>query len=67
MKKLNCWEFTKCGREPGGIREHELGTCPVPGEKRLDDVHGGVNAGRACWVGAGTLCDGKVQGSFAKK
>jgi len=27
--KLYCWEFIKCGREPGGHRAAELGICPV--------------------------------------
>jgi len=65
--KLNCWEFQKCGREPGGAREKELGACPVPIESRLDGVHDGKNAGRACWVVSGTLCAGNVQGTYAKK
>ncbi|MBI5102871.1 MAG: hypothetical protein HZB33_13690 [Nitrospirae bacterium] len=33
----------------------------------LAGVHGGKNAGRACWVLAGTMCGGKVQGTFAQK
>jgi hypothetical protein len=36
-------------------------------ERRLNGIHDGLNAGRACWVVAGTLCGGKVQGSFASK
>ncbi|MBU0673885.1 MAG: hypothetical protein KJ950_04510 [Proteobacteria bacterium] len=66
-KKLNCWEFKKCGREPGGLKTAELGICPATTENRLDGVHSGENAGRACWVVAGTYCKGEVQGSFAKK
>ncbi len=65
--KINCWEFKKCGREPGGEHEKELGVCPAATETRLDTIHGGKNAGRACWVIAGTMCSGHVQGSFAKK
>ena len=66
MKK-NCWEYKKCGREPGGERVRELGVCPAAVEVRLDAVHGGRNAGRACWVVAGTLCQGETQGTFAVK
>ena len=33
----------------------------------MNGVHGGQNAGRACWAITGTLCDRKVQGSFAVK
>ncbi|MBU0730747.1 MAG: hypothetical protein KKE17_06240 [Proteobacteria bacterium] len=66
-KKSNCWEFKKCGRESGGAKASELGVCAAATEKRLDGVHGGINAGRACWVVAGTFCGGKVQGLFARK
>jgi len=67
MKKLNCWEFKKCGREPGGTQVHDLGICPATTEKRFDGVHEGTNAGRTCWILAGTLCSGEVQGTFARK
>lgn len=67
MKKLNCWDFKKCGREIGGGKVRELGICPAATERRLDAVHAGENAGRTCWVVAGTFCGGQVQGSFAKK
>ena len=65
--KLNCWEYRKCGREPGGSREKDLGPCPAAREERLGGIHEGKNAGRACWVVAGTLCQGEIQGTFAKK
>lgn len=65
--KQNCWEYVKCGREPGGPKVQELGVCPVINEQKLDGVHGGKNSGRACWVVAGTYCKGEVQGAFAKK
>ncbi|TAL26209.1 MAG: hypothetical protein EPN94_03655 [Nitrospirae bacterium] len=55
MRK-NCWEFKGCGREPGGSRTGESGVCPVSTEASLDGVHAGTNAGRACWVVAGTSC-----------
>ena len=67
MRKQNCWEVKKCGREPGGSQVHMLGVCPVSTEVRLHGVHGGNGAGRACWVVAGSLCGGKVQGTFAQK
>ena len=53
---LNCWEFKKCGREAGGAKADELGVCKAF-----------PNGGRECWVLAGTLCGGKVQGTFAEK
>jgi len=67
MAKLNCWEFKKCGREPGGYKVSEFGICPVALEDRTDGVHDGKHAGRACWVIAGTFCSGKIQGSSASK
>lgn len=65
--KLNCWEVKRCGREPGGSRAVELGVCPVATDTSLSGAHDGRNAGRACWVVAGSLCGGKVQGTYAKK
>jgi hypothetical protein len=67
MGKINCWEFKKCGREPNGSKVADLGICPSSTETILDGIHGGKNSGRACWVVGGTLCEGKIQGTFAKK
>ena len=66
-RKLNCWEYKKCGRQPQGFHVRDLGLCPATVETGLDDVHEGTNGGRACWVVSGSLCGGKVQGSFASK
>lgn len=63
----NCWEYEQCGREPDGAKAKKLGVCPAAVETKLDGVHGGINAGRACWVVAGTFCQGEVQGIFAQK
>jgi rubrerythrin len=65
--KSNCWEFKSCGRQPAGTHAHGLGACPAAAEQRLDGIHDGKNAGRACWVVAGTLCGGDIQGTFAQK
>jgi hypothetical protein len=65
-KKLNCWDYKKCGREPGGSNKN-LGVCPTATATKLHGTHGGICAGRACWVVAGTMCGGEVQGVFAKK
>lgn len=67
MTKLNCWEFMKCGREPGGANAQELGVCPAASDTRYDGIQGGKNAGRVCWVVVGTMCEGEVEGTFAKK
>jgi hypothetical protein len=66
MKK-NCWEEKKCGREPNGSKVKEFGVCPATSLKVINGVNGGINGGRACWAIAGTLCGGKIQGSFALK
>jgi hypothetical protein len=65
--KSSCWEFKSCGRQPAGIYEHSLGVCPAAIEQRLDGVHDGIAAGRSCWVVAGTMCGGEIQGTFARK
>jgi len=66
-EKPNCWEFKKCGREVGGATVSELAVCPAATEPRTNGINNGKNGGRACWALAGTLCGGKVQGSFAAK
>jgi hypothetical protein len=65
--KMNCWEFKKCGRQPGGAKSKELGVCPATTTAELNGAHGGTNGGRACWVVAGSLCGGKIQGTYARK
>jgi hypothetical protein len=67
MAVINCWEFKKCGRNPGGTKVVELGVCPASIETRTDNINRGKNGGRACWAISGTLCGGKVQGTFATK
>ena len=67
MAKLNCWEFKKCGRENGGAKVPELGVCPAAIATSADRSNSGKNGGRACWAISGTLCGGKIQGTFAAK
>lgn len=66
-KKINCWEFMRCGREPGGSNAGERGICPAADNPVFHGYNQGVNAGRICWLVAGTFCKGQVQGSFAEK
>ncbi len=66
-KKQNCWEYMKCGRQPGGHKSDELGICPAADDDSYDGINTGKNAGRFCWAVAGTFCGGKVQGTFADK
>ncbi len=65
--KTNCWEYKKCGREPRGAKALELGVCPVAIETKVNEINNGKNGGRCCWAVAGTLCGGKVQGTFSAK
>lgn len=66
-KKLNCWEYIQCGREPQGTKTGESGICPAAEDSSFDGINSGKQAGRICWAVAGTLCKGKRQGSFAEK
>jgi len=66
-KKINCWEYMKCGREPGGGQAGKLGVCPAAAETVFDGFNRGDNAGRTCWLVAGTFCSGRIQGTFAEK
>ena len=66
-KKLNCWEFKKCERQPGGKNVEDLGVCPAADDSSFNGINDGQNAGRICWAVAGTCCGGKVQGTFAEK
>jgi hypothetical protein len=63
--RLNCWEFMKCERQPGGLLVNERGVCPAATDASHDGTNGGKNAGRYCWKVAGTLCGGKAEGTFA--
>ena len=53
---MNCWEYKRCGREEGGSKSKESGICPAY-----------PDFGQQCARVAGTLCGGKVQGTFALK
>ncbi len=66
-KKLNCWEFMNCGRGPNAKDKEKCKSCPVVANTVLDGFNQGRNAGRACWLVAGTFCKGKVSGSYAEK
>ncbi len=66
-RKLNCWEYKKCGREPGGSKADQDGVCPAAIQKTFDTFNHGINAGRICWLVAGTFCDGQLSGTFAEK
>jgi hypothetical protein len=60
MKKQNCWDFKKCGRGSAGQND-----CLAAKDRMLNGVHGGMNAGRACWASAGTNGPAAATGTFA--
>jgi hypothetical protein len=39
----------------------------IPESIKRSTPHGETNAGRVCWVIEGSLCGGKIQGTYAKK
>lgn len=55
-KKLNCWEFKKCGREPGGRNIAQYGICSIPVAVDSDGMNDGKNGGRACWLWRESAC-----------
>jgi len=57
----------KCGREPGGENARKQGLCPAAADTTFNNFNQGFNAGRICWLVAGTFCGGKAQGTFAEK
>ena len=65
--KINCWEYMKCGRQPGGSKVADSGVCAAAIDESYDGIHDGKNAGRICWAVAGTCCENNVQGTYAQK
>jgi PPM family protein phosphatase len=65
--RQNCWEYMKCGRQPGGKNIQKIGICPAAADTTFNGFNQGINAGRICWLVAGTFCGGKPQGTFAEK
>ncbi len=59
-RKLNCWEYKKCGRGPGNEPK-----CPAATDVQADGINGGIRGGRVCWAIAGTMCGGRQQGTYA--
>jgi len=66
-RRTNCWEFMECGREPGGACASEEGICPAATFSGYDGVNSGKNAGRICWIVAGTLSNDQWQGTYARR
>jgi hypothetical protein len=66
-EKRNCWEYMRCGKEVPVRRAGDGSVCPAALDSRFDGMHGGMSAGRACWVVGGTQCNGQVQHSYEQK
>ena len=43
-RKLNCWEFKNCGRQPEGFNVESMGLCPATTEEKLDGAHDGTSS-----------------------
>lgn len=67
MSRLNCWEVSRCGRQPEGTASRRDGICPAATDLEFDGANGGRAAGRFCWMIAGTFCRGRPQGSLVEK
>jgi hypothetical protein len=67
MNKYNCWEFMKCGREPGGRKIAELDICPVTTNTSVNGTNSGKNGGRICWAIAGVISPKKQCTCFMKQ
>jgi hypothetical protein len=65
--RINCWEYKKCGLEPGGKNVESRGICPAAIQSTYDLVNNGKNGGRLCWYVEKTLCDNEQQESFLEK
>ena len=53
-KKLNCWDYFKCGKEIGNA-ERDLDFCSVSILQAINP-NGGMCAGRQCWRVLGSHC-----------
>ena len=67
QKRINCWKYHCCGREPRGKNVTALGVCPAAIDQSYDGINSGKCGGRFCWAIAGTFCEGKIQGTYAEK
>ena len=59
---MKCCEFMTCGRELAGVRAKEVRLCSTSSKTMFDGTEGSGDAGLACRVAAGAVCDGRSQG-----
>jgi len=65
-KRINCWEYMSCGRQPSGRRVTMVGPCPAATATELDGINNGKAGGRFCWTVDGTLCPGNGKDRIAR-
>jgi hypothetical protein len=58
--KFNCWEVMKCGKGPSEDGNGKSDICPIVFESSANNLNGGINGGRVCWVIAGEYYKDKV-------
>ncbi len=67
MKKRNCWEFKKCGKELGGCNIESDGVCSASIPSEFSGTNGGLHNGRFCWAVKGTACSISTCETFENK
>lgn len=66
-KTPNCWEYKKCGRQPGGDEVDSYGVCEAASDSSYTGINAGKCAGRFCWAVSGSFSNGKSDCSLVKK
>ncbi|MCI4625801.1 MAG: hypothetical protein L3V56_07545 [Candidatus Magnetoovum sp. WYHC-5] len=63
VRAMNCWEFSDCGRQPGGKNATRRGICPASTLQEANGFLGGKNGGRACAFIIGSFCAATIKGT----
>ena len=58
---MKCCEFMMCGKELARTKAQELGLCSASSKTMLDRTDESRDAGPACWIISGAVCDGTSQ------
>ncbi|MCI5148900.1 MAG: hypothetical protein D3916_05850 [Candidatus Electrothrix sp. MAN1_4] len=56
--KIDCWEFKKCGREPGGKNIEKYGLCSLVVSLEDNKINNKRNGERLCWSLRESACEG---------